>query len=363
MKTFSTLLAGTVLVLASSAVTSTATASDEALTTTEALVYLADEQHEDAYKTFRQFLTFGSQDAAYHLGMLSIEGNGTDYDPIKALGYLYAARDWGNEEATEIIGQIEPHLTDEELAEATTRAEALQNEVIIDHDSRGLHRNAEKERREIIKREEPRYPANLARDGHQGWVFVLFAVNKKGNVVDSIVLDSPHRDMARATQRAMRRWKYDTGEQLEVSFVRINFGVGDEPDNVEPFNQAYKQLEQVAQLGGADAQFFLSNLVSSTANSIDGFVGADDSADDWLIRSAANGHMPAQRALAIANMHDSWARYLIEKGDAETKAWYGVQLVSNSSDQAVIDEGRTLVEQAAEAGYRPAQRLLAAFDD
>jgi|GEM_PF-2186842 len=364
MKTVFTLLAGLTLVLASSAVISTAAASDEGLTTTDALLYMADEQHEKAYKTFRQFLPFGSQDAAYHLGMLSIEGNGTDYDPIKALGYLYAARDWGSEEATEIIEQIEPHLSDAEREEAERKASDLSDAVIIDHDTRGKHLDADKERRKPVERVTPRYPDNLARSGDQGWVYLLLAIDKSGSVVDSISLNNPDKDMERSSQRALRRWEYEKGEAVETATVMLNFEMHANPGgNVGPYNQAYERLLPVAELGRADAQFFMASLLLSSASNFDDFLGADDSSAGWLSRSAANGYTPAQRSLALANMHDGWARYLIAQGDTETMAWYGARLVTDAEDSTVREEGRTLVEQAAEAGYRPARRLLAALDD
>ncbi|MFQ3235980.1 MAG: protein TonB [Paraglaciecola sp.] len=60
-----------------------------------------------------------------------------------------------------------------------------------------------------IVRIEPKYPAQAARDGKEGWVRLSFTINEVGGVDDVEVLDAdPRRVFDREAKRALGKWKY-----------------------------------------------------------------------------------------------------------------------------------------------------------
>lgn len=60
-----------------------------------------------------------------------------------------------------------------------------------------------------LVRMDPRYPADAARDGKEGWVKLRFTINTAGLVDDIQVIDaSPKRIFNRAAIDALRKWRY-----------------------------------------------------------------------------------------------------------------------------------------------------------
>ncbi|EWH09674.1 TonB family protein [Catenovulum agarivorans DS-2] len=60
-----------------------------------------------------------------------------------------------------------------------------------------------------IVRIEPRYPAQAARDGIEGWVELSFTIDEVGGVIDVDVINSePRRIFDREAKKALAKWKY-----------------------------------------------------------------------------------------------------------------------------------------------------------
>jgi len=60
-----------------------------------------------------------------------------------------------------------------------------------------------------IVRVNPKYPSDAIRKGIQGWVKLVFDINKVGKVVNVSIIDAqPKRIFNKAAREALRKWKY-----------------------------------------------------------------------------------------------------------------------------------------------------------
>ncbi|MCF2856986.1 energy transducer TonB [Pseudoalteromonas sp. SMS1] len=65
-----------------------------------------------------------------------------------------------------------------------------------------------------IKRTSPRYPANAARKGQEGWVQVSYVVNEKGEVESAVVENSSGiASFEKAALRAVKSWEFSPATQ------------------------------------------------------------------------------------------------------------------------------------------------------
>lgn len=82
---------------------------------------------------------------------------------------------------------------------------------------------------QLIEREPPKYPRSEARAGKEGWVRLDLVVDKQGEVLDAVVLDSSGVEgFEREALRAVRRWQYEPalvdGEPVQQCYkVQLDF--------------------------------------------------------------------------------------------------------------------------------------------
>lgn len=322
---------------------------------TVGLDLIAVERFEDAYEIFQQLMPLGSSDSAYMIGLMLIEERGTEYNPVKSLGYLLAARAWGNEEAEDIIVQIEPHLSAAELAEANQVLLELSRSVQVAFQTRDLQLDAEPP--EALDRVQPVLTADIARANNHGWIEVIIAINTEGRVIAMQPLNLANRDFLRAVTRAFRSWRYAEGDSVSVTSVLLDYSIGNAEVSVDVLN-AYNEALPQAKAGVTEQQVYLGGLTQALVRYESEQVRELPEALYWYERAARNGNLQAQRFLALRHVHPEWAEHLIAQGDADVMAWHGMRLFTQSEAAEQKQRGRELMERAAESGSSIAEDLL-----
>ncbi len=325
---------------------------------TVGLDLLALERFEDAHTVFQQLMPLGSSDAAYMIGLMLIEERGVEYNPVASLGYLFAARAWGNEQAQEIIEQIEPHLSAAEKAEANQLLVELNRSVQVSFQAEDL--NLDMPPPEAINRPTPRMTSEVALSGNHGWLEVIIGINPEGRIVAMQPLNAADRNFLREAGRAFQRWRYTESENVSITTVSINYtqmSSDAEADVLSAYNDALNQ----ANAGVTEQQVYLGGLTEALVRYESEQVDALPEAFYWYERAARNGNIQAQRLLALRYVHPAWAEYLITQGDIDVMAWHGMRLLMHAESAEQRERGRELLENAAEAGSSIAEELIESY--
>ncbi|WP_440876925.1 energy transducer TonB [Thalassotalea sp. PLHSN55] len=86
-------------------------------------------------------------------------------------------------------------------------------------------KNHNQEARPIV-RINPRYPADAARNGIEGWVILAFDINALGEVVNINIVDAkPKRIFDKAARRALSQWKYQAKSVAGKMVAQQNLSV------------------------------------------------------------------------------------------------------------------------------------------
>ncbi len=85
--------------------------------------------------------------------------------------------------------------------------------------------NMDSELRPIV-RADPKYPADAARDGIEGWVKLSYDVDHTGSVTNVDVIDAqPKRRFDKAAKQALTRWKYQPRKENGVTVYQAGLTV------------------------------------------------------------------------------------------------------------------------------------------
>lgn len=337
-----------------------AAANDEPITLRHAIIDYRDGNYESAYEQMLKYLPLGSPDAAYYLGVFSIEELGTDYDPVKSVGYLRAAKAWRHEGAEDLLVQIEPHLSAEELAAAEAFYTKLQDELIVARSAGWLERR-DRESRPARRRAQPEYPPHYGRQGLQTWVNIVQVVGKRGQVLASTVLNEPMTDFTRNYRRVEPQWRYTAGDQIQYTRVILAYHLDlNTAEDLKAIQAAFDRVLPLAEAGVPEQQMFLGGLAMTRDRNNEPYpMLADYRPWVWYDRAARGGYQPAQHFMALNFYSQTWAQYLIDQGDLTVMTFHGAQLYDRAADDAARARGLQLLEQAAAAGDERAAAILA----
>lgn len=337
-----------------------ALADDEPITLRHAIIAYHNENYESAYEQMRKYLPLGSPDAAYYLGIFSIEELGTDYDPVKSVGYLRAAKAWRHEGAEGLLAQIEPHLNAEELAAAEAFYQALQAQLVLPIGRARLD-TRDVEYRQATRRAQPDYPLHYVRMGIQSWVEVTQVIGKHGRVLASAVLNDPMTDFTRGYRRVERQWRYPAGDDIQYTRVTLVYNIDlNTAESLKAIEDAFNRVLPLAEAGVPEQQMFLAGMARTRDQDGNPYPILESfRPEHWYDRAARGGYPPAQRIMALLYMSETWAEYLIAHDDLTVMTFYGVLLHHLAADETKRARGIELLQLAAAAGDDRAKTILA----
>lgn len=357
---FTVVMTSTVITTPSIAKADNQVEGDTDRTMRHAVLAYTEHDYTSAFAQMQQYLPLASADAAYYLGLMSINEQGTDYNPVSSLAYLQAAIAWKHPEAHLIADQIEPHLTTKELVRVAEELEALQQQVEVPL-NRETFEKLDIERPERTRSRAPGYPRTRAMNREETWLTLMQVVSPEGKVITAMPIEKLPRDFMREYHRIESYWRYEPVEKPYPLSVRLSFSIDKASDDeYELINEVYERSYKLAMAGVPEQQMYLTLLASARGGNID-HQGLDEilqNSRDWLERAARGGYLSAQRYLAIHSQSDVWSDYLISQGDLLTMAFYGLSLYTFAAEPELSSYGEELIRKAAAAGNENAKAIL-----
>lgn len=126
-----------------------------------------------------------------------------------------------------------------------------------------------------IKRVNPKYPMEAARDGRTGWAKFSFIVEPDGSVSNILTMDSSgSKDLERASIKAIKRWKYEPatidGKPVQRCFntVQLDFAIqGNDAYGVRrKFRSKYNDAEEALNANDLEQVKVIIDELSSMRN-------------------------------------------------------------------------------------------------
>lgn len=267
----------------------------------DAVKYYEKGQFEKAYKEFQSLAEVGHQGAQFNLGILYLEGSGTQQDLVKAFSWIKLS-DEDNGKETELLNEISQHFTDEKQKEAdffyetlhkTYSPEALRVALTPVYKPIELTSNKDKSPSlEPIKQKPPVYPREAAWEGIEGWVQVSFYLNEDG-VPSDIAVDKsfPGEIFVKNSLNAIENWKFEIPENYNRS-EPYKYKLEYKLNGAGAYKNALKSLKEKAEEGDAKSQYLYAKFGSEM------LIEEDFNPTVWYYKAAEQGIANAQYELA-----------------------------------------------------------------
>lgn len=341
-------------------------------------------RYQEAYQAYSLLLPLANSEAALQLGFMTIDELGTEYNPSRALAYFYVANRWNHPEARELINQVEPHLSQDEVRQSRQLvSEILDNQVIHEVlSARYESFDLETLQPRPIDREAPQYPSRTFTQYDGGWASARVLVQPNGEVSTVDVVQSSSSVFTRRVVETVPEWRYETSEHPIIDIVNFAFSVTDDSSTAVLLRHLRNNLWELARFGSVEHQRELGLYLQALhfqrdyrvtydsdenyadAPSLDRILNGEDgdewpltwSDGYWLNIAAQNGDVAAQRALALT--HSEWAEYLILRGDEPTQAWRGLTLYTRAKQERERQLGRHMLEALHDSDNEIVQAIL-----
>lgn len=344
-----------------------------------AMTHYADEDYAASYTEFLELSRIGNANASAHLGIMTLEAQGTEYDPVKAWAYFKLSGEQGYQDGDAFAEEVYTQLSPEQQAATSNALERMQANLMIDHRTVRSSRYTPP-RLTPIRRSAPRYPQDSARDGRIGFTEMRLLVDTDGSVSAVQTHFYSHPDFKSVSERAVRSWRYEPVDYPTMTHIHLQFSMSRHEDrSAKPYfdflrdtlwQEAHANKPNIQSTLGFILRTLQSPSVKRSVNSERIEASAPNSAtfqdqailadfpanwtgDYWLTRAAQAGERAAQGSLAFENTQ--WRAYLLANHDESAMAWEAVRLLQQEDGH---EQGRALIAQLEDSESHVVQNIL-----
>lgn len=306
--------------------------------------YYEQDNYGKAFYEFKQAAQYGDKDAQYNLGAMYYYGEHVKRDLIESYAWFSLASQNPNYAETGIDKKILASLSEKQQAKAKDRQKLLFSKYSDDALKKSLSPVLDEPQYDKannyhpLKRKMPEYPKSQLRRGANGWVDVIFTIEKSGVTRDHTIYYSTNDDFRQSSLEAMRHWQFKpntaNGQAVTTTGVRhrLHFAIqGSEPDRRE-ISRTLAQMKRDAEKGGGDEQFRFAYFLDSLQQHVD-HESLQDNPITWFEKAAHNGHAIAAYFIGMS---------LLTGHNCEADSYKSLGWLLRAATQNVADAQYTL---------------------
>ena len=258
----------------------------------EATEYYDNKQFQQAFSEFEKLAKIGHKPSQFNLGVMYLEGTGTEQDFIKAHAWIKLS-DENSQKEGKFLEEVEGYFKeDNSIEEASLLYNSLKSQyghnAIIKSYKPKLTKDkvVEADKAKTVKTTNPEYPIRAQYKGIEGWVTVSMQVSPSGYPTDMRLLESvPEKTFEKTALKALRKWRFEPTDDdfSQVYKYRMQFILGD--DNYERLGS----LKEKAVKGDPKSQYLYGKY-----GFLDSSVNESFNPTLWYFESARNGVVNAQ---------------------------------------------------------------------
>ncbi|WP_395375757.1 TonB family protein [Marinicella sp. W31] len=277
----------------------------------------SEKRYEDAFNEFESLAKLGNNVARYNLAIMLMKGQGTRQDLTQAYAWAALVDYEDNTEWFDLTTLLEAELSPEELKTAQSLAQRVENTYDDDQIFTQLapvkfvpNDNNPSDSSEyqvtITSRKAPRYPKQAIGTGAQGWVRVEFEVHPDGSARNPSVLESiPSGTFDTVTLEAIKQFRFELNFKegiepypvLATQLIQYTLNPKGNESLANLYQKRLSKLKSQAEKGHPTAQYYYA-LAASSQSVVSQYVDMEPEVmNDWLLKSAQNGHLDAQYQL------------------------------------------------------------------
>lgn len=276
----------------------------------------ANKNYQQAYNEFYRLAQLGNKRAQFNLGVMHLNGEFVQQDDIKAFAWGKLSEHKARPEFSQISQSLNKKLSPDQLEQAEIEYQKLKQAYgeaeiyatlspIVYQASGDKGQSAENYQLKIIERKAPRFPKGAMEKRMQGWATVGFEVYPDGTVRNPYVIDAyPKNVFEKETISAVEKFKFEVKFNPDIEpypidtrqTIEYEIGNTNQTKTRQLYDQRLQQLEDLANQGSAEAQYIYAIAASSNLLNEDHKL-SNQEVNEWLLKSAQNGHLEAQYLL------------------------------------------------------------------
>jgi len=274
----------------------------------------ANKNYQLAFNEFHRLAEIGNKRAQFNLGVMYLNGEFVNQDLFKAYAWGKLSEHDERPEFSKLRESLERKFTPESYLKAKSTFETIKDTYgdeqiyaklspIVYQASDNNHVDKPRFTSNILSRKAPRFPIEALNKGIQGWVTVGFEIHPDHTVRNPYVIDAfPEDVFENETLKAVQKFIIDVKFEPQVEpFVvhgrqTIEYSL-ENTSNASTLRKHYdkrlQQLHQLAEQGSAQSQYLYAIAASSNLINENNIMSQEE-VNQWLLKSAQNGHIEAQ---------------------------------------------------------------------